>query len=159
MRKRKNILGIKKRVILARFDFNSIVMEAIDENDEKSLDKQNEKDNINYFFNNLCLKNKDIVLYGEINLEDKKDIKYLEKYKNIICNPDAISNWIESNFDYEKGTITSNCEGIYKGYQTWQFLKWFKYNYCLIGKPKRILIYHYPTDIIRKNAPQWFTNS
>ena len=48
MRKRKNILGIKKRVILARFDFNSIVMEAIDENDEKSLDKQSEKDNINY---------------------------------------------------------------------------------------------------------------
>ena len=98
-------------------------MEAIDENDEKSLDKQSEKDNINYFFNNLCLKNKDIVLYGEINLEDKKDIKYLEKYKNIICNPDAISNWIKSNFDYEKGTIASNCEGIYKGYQTWQFLK------------------------------------
>ena len=92
MRKQKNILGIKKRVILARFDFNSIVMEAIDENDEKSLDKQSEKDNINYFFNNLCLKNKDIVLYGEINLEDKKDIKYLEKYKNIICNPDGFSN-------------------------------------------------------------------
>ena len=84
---------------------------------------------------------------------------YYEKYKNIICNPDAISNWIESNFNYENGTITSNSEGIYKGYQTWQFLKWFKYNYCLIGKPKRILIYHYPTNIIRKNAPQWFTNS
>lgn len=159
MRKQMNILGIKKRVILARFDFNSIVMEAIDENAEKSLDKQSEKDNINYFFNNLCLKSKDIVLYGEINLENKKDIKYLEKYKNIICNPDAITNWIKSNFNYEKGTITSNDEGLYKGYQTWQFLKWFKYNYCLIGKPKRILIYYYPTNIIRKNAPQWFTNS
>lgn len=153
MRKQMNILGIKKRVILARFDFNSIVMEAIDENAEKSLDKQSEKDNINYFFNNFCLKSKDIVLYGEINLDDKKDIKYLEKYKNILCNPDAITNWIKSNFNYEKGTITSNNEGIYKGYQTWQFLKWFKYNYCLIGKPKRILIYHYPTNIIRKNAP------
>ena len=60
---------------------------------------------------------------------------------------------------YEKGTITSNDEGIYQGYQTYQVLKWFMYNYCLIGKPKRILIYHYPTNIIRKDAPQWFINS
>ncbi len=159
MRKQMNILGIKKRVILARFEFNSIVMEAIDEDAEKALDKQSEKDNINYFFNNLCLKSKDIVLYGEINLNNKKDIQCLEKYKNILCNPDSIFNWIKSNFDYENSTITSNDEGIYQGYQTYQVLKWFMYNYCLIGKPKRILIYHYPTNIIRKNAPQWFINS
>ena len=72
MRKQMNILGIKKRVILARFEFNSIVMEAIDEDAEKALDKQSEKNNINYFFNNLCLKGKDIVLYGEINLNNKR---------------------------------------------------------------------------------------
>ena len=49
-------------------------------------------------------------------------------------------NPIHSNYDFDEGNVT--IEGnIAKMYSCYDVVKWFKYNYVLIGKPNRILIY------------------
>lgn len=123
-----------------------VFMEAIDETTENNLDKQNKlKHSISYNSSKGVITEQDIYLYGEINLNDKNDINYLNKFKNAILNPYDISSFIYSNFNYETGDVEANEDGIYKGYQIMNdTLKWFKFNHCIIGKPSRIIIYKYP---------------
>lgn len=80
----------------------------------------------------------DIYLYGEVDFDNIDDLKYIEKFKLLFNEPN--SNWIQSNFDFDKGCFTTK-EGIAKGSPTLDPIKWFKYNYVLIGKPQSIIVY------------------
>lgn len=143
-----NLFNRRQRVMLSRSDKKDygVFMEAISESTEINLDRQNKvKNSITYAASKGVVTNNDIYLYGEINLDNKKDIKYLKKFSSAILNPYDISNFIYSNFNYDTGDVFADDNGIYKGYQIMnEPIKWFKFNYCILGKPKRIIIYKYP---------------
>ena len=150
MKGTKNLFNTQKQVLLSRSDKKEygVFMEIISEKTEKELDRQMNIYN-SFTYNNLHgkqIKSSSVYLYGEVNLDSKKDINYLLKFKNAILNPFDSGNCYYTSFDYETGEIQYNeqkqaylCVNFIDDY-----LKWFKYNYCIIGKPKRIIIYKYP---------------
>lgn len=134
MLKEINILGTKKKVIVARFDKSTIaIMKPIDEKIEDHINKLNPYDAGKEFVD----KNR-IYIYGEVDLNNDEDCKLI---KNLFPMHDSImGNQIHANFDYETGTV-SPIDGNIRWTIEVDPFKWFKYNYCLIGKPKRIIVY------------------
>lgn len=118
-----------------------MIMESITKEQEERIDKSK------IYFGEIryerpdkhIIQARNIYLYGEVNVNDKSDIDLIKKFD--LVDPDH--NWIDSNFNFEEGTCTT-IEGIRKGYDTWDPVKWFLYNYCLLGKPERVIIYNYP---------------
>lgn len=133
--KKINLLGIRKRAILCRIKAISVVdlvvMQPITKEDEEYID-ENEEIVIN---NNTVIKH-NIYCYGEINLSSVDDVEYIKKFNLIDSEEGGI---IHSNFNYEEGC--AEIEKVAKTYPTFNPIDWFKYNYCLIGKPERIIIY------------------
>ena len=84
------------------------------------------------------IKDSDILIYGEININDPHDVEIIKHFN--IKNEEINSNFVHSNFDFENGCFTTK-EGFAKTYPTSDALLWFKYNYVLLGKPKRIIVY------------------
>lgn len=82
---------------------------------------------------------KDIYLYGEVDFDNNDDVNNIERF-NLINSDINACNWIYSNFNFKKGCFTT-IDGVVKGYPTWNALKWFMYNYVLLGKPQRIIVY------------------
>lgn len=153
MAKTKCLFNTQKKVILSRSDKGNygVFMEAISEEIEKGIDKQND---LHGSFQYKTLKgqiatNSNTYLYGEINLNNPKDIAYLERFSKVILNPYDYHNWYYTSFNYDTGYIKANEEGIFKGINfIADPVKWFKYQYCILGKPKRIIIYK--NTIIRR---------
>lgn len=128
--------GIRKKVILSRIKqmgrYIYTVLRPITEEEEKFID-------INEFikFDNTTIDKQNIYCYGVIDINNKQDINYIDKF-NLINLDDE--NFVHSNFDYENGTVQIDNNVVLK-HPTWDNIKWFKYNYLLIGKPKRVIIY------------------
>ena len=136
MAKVMNLFGIREKAILSRTknlgNYIYVVMKSITKEDEKTLDNE-EEININ---GNIITKD-DIYCYGEFDVTNPEDINYVKKFN--IINLDN-NNQVHSNFDFETGEVI--IEGnIAKMYDCYDVVKWFKYNYLLIGKPNRIIIY------------------
>lgn len=114
-----------------------VIMEAITEEEEQRIDKSKDYyGSIRYNKNNLVIDSKDIYLYGEVNLNDENDINFIKRF--YLINPET--SFIYSNFDYDRGVYTTvNLKP--RWCTTFDAIKWFKYNHCLIGKPNRIIIY------------------
>lgn len=132
--KELNLLGIRNKAILCRT--NGIgeptftVMYPLTAEQEKQLDKYE-----NTTINERRITRKSIYIYGEVNLNNQSDLDAIKKLN--IGNADG--NHIHSNFDYERGIVTY--EDTVKFKLTWDAIEWFKYNYCMLGKPERIVIY------------------
>lgn len=140
--KTRNVLGTKKKVILNHSNSELLFMESITEKEEEIIDNSL-KDYISPRFSldeNLILYPSDIYLYGSIDLNDEHDVNLLLS-KDIISENILEAAIIDSNFNYEKGTITSDENDRFLYHNTWDKFNWFKYNYCLLGKPERIIIY------------------
>lgn len=144
-----NVLGIRRKMILCRIKgvkdkcFN-VYVEKITKEQEDNIDKAvNKYGEIKYKINDkILIGAKDIYLYGEININDNNDLNQIKK-----CNLiDDNGGTIYSNFDYEKGKVTVY-DNIIRYYNTWNTINWFKFCYCLIGKPERIIIYRMPVNI------------
>lgn len=139
MAKILNLLGIRKKAILCRTKVggNSIytVMRPITKEQEKELD-----DNERLIIDNITISKDNIYCYGEFDVNNDEDLNYIKKFN--IINLDE-ENSIHSNLDFETGevTIEGNLAKIYCCYDP---IKWFKYQYLLIGKPNRIIIYKCP---------------
>lgn len=146
--KRIKILGKTKSQILSRFNQDSkipcIVLKPITQELENKIDAIIKYGGSVEIEHNHYITKNEIYVYGDINLKSKADIEYLSKFKKIILNPYTMCTFIPSSFNYEEGEYTE-INGIAKGsnFQS-DFLAWFKWNYCLIGKPNKIIIYHYP---------------
>ena len=130
------LFGIRKKAILCRIkylgDYVYTVMREITDKQEQELD---DLESIN--IDNKVVTKEDIYCYGQIDVNNEEDINYIKKFN--IINLDS-ENSIHSGYDYEKGEVVIE-NNIAKKHSTWNPIEWFKYNYLLIGKPKRIIIY------------------
>ena len=139
-----NLLGIRKKITLCRINdiktkFITVIMESITEEQEAHLDRTAKKEGALKFYHpdGFVIEAKHIYLYGEVDFDNSEDIKNIERF-NLINNEEG--NFIHSNFDYDKG-IAISTELKFKEYPTWNPVLWFKYCYCIIGKPQRIIVY------------------
>ncbi len=119
----------------------TIVMESITEKDEEKIDKSviyyNE---IRYVKDeNTIIRAKDIYLYGKVDFDNDDDLDFIEKF-NLINSSIKDNNMMHANFNYDNGTCTT-INGVIKTTSTWDAIEWFMYNYVLIGKPERIIVY------------------
>lgn len=128
--------GIRKRAILCRSNDvikTVIVMIPITEEQEKEID-----DNGYINVDGLKINASNIYCYGNIDINNNEDLKSIEKFDLIGKGDD--DNYIYSNYNYEKGIVEYD-SNVPKTYPINNTIEWFKYNYLLIGKPERILIY------------------
>lgn len=152
-----NLFGIRKKgTILCHFDVGSnrttVIIEPITEKQEERIEKSKL-----YYGSIKFIKNKDIVipakdiyLYGDVDITSEEDIKYINKF-NLISD---LGDWFYSKFNYNTGDIFSD-EGIFKGYTTFNALDRFKLCHCMIGKPKKVIVYKIDDRFLRKI---WFEN-
>ena len=136
MAKVLNLLGIRKKAILCRIkalgNFNYTVMRSITEAQEKELD-----DTEQLTIDGNIITKDNIYCYGQFDINNDEDINYVKKFN--IINFDE-SNPVYSGYNFVDGSVT--IEGnIAKTYSCYNTVEWFKYNYLLIGKPNRIIIY------------------
>lgn len=115
-------------------------MEAIDDSQEDRIDKSAK------YFGKMRHTSRDgkthipaeqIYMYGEVNLDDPKNIRMIEDMN--LVDPD-LRSWMPVDFNYNKGIVTQK-QDIAKMSPTRDAVLWFKYVHCMIGKPKRIIVY------------------
>lgn len=160
--KSMNIMGIRRRVVLNHSDkHGKIILQILTDKEEEQIDNSIIKyGELTYLLDNkIKVRAKDIYLYGDINLENQEDVKLLEKFNKIICDEYAASNFIYSNIDYKTGKVYSDKRGIYLGYNCMNWNKWFNFNYLLLGKPKKIIIYNISKNIIKQDVNWAIRNS
>ena len=138
-----NLLGIRTKAILSRTKVggNNIytVMRPITKEQEKELDDKERLE-----IDGFVISKDNIYCYGEFNVNNDEDLNYIKKFN--IINLDE-ENSIYSNLDFETGEVT--IEGnLAKVYCCYDPIKWFKYQYLLIGKPNRIIIYKCPKHFL-----------
>lgn len=130
-----NLLGIRKLTPICHFEkiTDFAVMRPISEEDEKNIDK-----GLRYNTGKEYIDKDRIYMYGEIDFNNKKDIELIKNKK--LLSPEIMSNFIYNTFDYVTGTATP-IDNKYKFTIEINPINWFKYHHCLIGKPKRIIVY------------------
>lgn len=135
-----SLLGLRKSTLLFHIRRNDrTVSQTIIRELTPELEEQCENKNLNYIHisDKFSLDKRHILLYGEIDLNSPIDIQQIKEFCYI---PEDYDAYVHSNFNYDFGEFTT-IGGIAKSHITYDPLLWFKYNYCLIGKPKKILIY------------------
>lgn len=136
-----NLNGINKKTILSTFNdkgiLTKVMMMPITEADEKFID-----DNQYFEIGKNTIQKAQIYLYGEVNFSED-DLNKIDK-TNIVPED---GGWIYSNLDLEKGIVTFEGK-VPKQYPTFDTIVWFEYNYLLIGKPKRIIIFKCPKTTV-----------
>lgn len=139
---KRNIMKIRSSVIMNRFRNEYLVMEPLSIEEEQLIDKSAEIEEEMYFVtkNGIRIPSKDIFLYGEVDVNNHADAELLRKTQIITQELNLAAN-IPNNFDYETGDVFSDNNGIFKRHDTWDKIKWFKFNHLLLGKPERIIIY------------------
>ena len=137
-----NLLGIRKRAMLLHsktpHGIELTIMEPITEDEEIRIDKSSDYfGEIQHQSKHGTIRQRDIYLYGVIDFNSEEDLKIIKRFN--LVDPD-LESFIYTNFNYDKG-VTTTTEGVTKISPCIDPIEWFKYNYCLIGKPKRIIVY------------------
>lgn len=155
-----NIMGIRSSVILNRFKTDWLVMEEITEEQEKQIEARKKCYDDGFYVtkNNIKVSDKDIFLYGEIDVTAHDDLELLRDAEIITQNVNQAAN-IPSNFCYETGFVYPNKDGIIKTYDTWNKIAWFTFNHLLLGKPKRVIIYRISKFYVPRNRGTRYSNS
>lgn len=145
MKKEIPIEGNAQRVVLCHSNNGGnktiyTVMEALSKKDEDNIEELIKHKRHIYFKNvfGQIIDEQAILLYGDIDINNKKDRAEIEALK--LINKDY-GNWVPTSFNYEKSTIIE-VDGVVKEYTTFNSILNFKYCHSLIGKPKRIIIYN-----------------
>lgn len=139
--KEYNLLGLRKSTTLFLFRYANgkiskiVTLRPLSENEEK----QCEDDNTPYIEldNGVHIKKNRVILYGDIDITNKNDLNSIAYYCYI---PEDYDARLHAYFNYDKGSFTTK-DGVAKDTITYDPILWFKYNHCLIGKPKKVLIY------------------
>ena len=138
----KNIMGIRSKVIMNRTHENYLVMQAITKEEEAAIDNAIDTDDTIKFVleGKYVIPGRDIFLYGHVDVNNRDDLEVIKNAKIITEEINRVAN-IPSNFCYKTGNVYSDKEGIFRCHDTWNKVKWFKFNHLLLGKPERIIIY------------------
>lgn len=118
-----------------------IIMIEINEKEEEQLD--NIKDEIIKFTSGdkiFKISNKNIICYGEINLEDENNVNLISNF-NFLNYLGSTGVSFVSNYNYKTHSCTSpkrKCLWT----ETWNPLDLFKFAHASLGKPKRILLFN-----------------
>lgn len=131
------LLGIREKTSLCRIsklkDNYTILLRILTKDEEKEID-----DNQRIIIDNVAISKDNILCYGEINLDVEDDYRFIENLN--LINDSDIGNCIPSSIDWNKGVAYTDTN-VLRYVPTWDIMKWFEYNYMLIGRPKRIIIY------------------
>lgn len=147
MIKQFEILGSKKRTVLYRSSdkrrFEYVIMQPITIEEEQDIERSKEETDHFSFYpaDNVGVYDKNIFCYGSIDFHNEDDIKVINDANILDMNIMNKSDYIPKYFDYENGIIATDEKGILISSPTWNKIEWFKYNYCLLGKPERVIIY------------------
>lgn len=139
-----SVLGTLKRVVLCHSNnFGRklyTVMESLSKEDEDNIEELIAHRRHIYFKNAFggIVDETAILTYGEINITKQNDLNTIKDLK--LINQD-FGNWVPSNFNYNDATVRTE-GGIVKEYTTFDPILNFKYCYCRLGKPKRVIIYN-----------------
>ena len=147
-----NIMGIRSKVILNRTLGNYLVMQSITEEEENAIDNAMDSEDVIKFVleEKYVIPIKDIFLYGHVDITNKDDIQVIKNSKIITEEINGAAN-IPSRFSYKSGEVYSDKEGIFRCHDTWDKIKWFKFNHILLGKPERIIIYKINKNHVPRN--------
>lgn len=134
-----NLLGKMKRVALSHIKgkFKEVViMQPLTDDMYKSI-KQSGRIVITNPYNNEVdyVSMDDVFCYGSIDFTAEEcDIIRKQNYM------DYEQSFIHSNFNYDRPIIDVDIHNPKMRYPK-DALEWFKYNYCLIGKPKYFIVF------------------
>ena len=155
-----NIMGIRSKVILNRTLGNYLVMQSITEEEENAIDNAMDSEDVIKFVleEKYVIPIKDIFLYGHVDITNKEDIQVIKNSKIITEEINGAAN-IPSRFSYKSGEVYSDREGIFRCHDTWDKIKWFKFNHVLLGKPERVIIYKINKNHVPRNRSTIKRNS
>lgn len=147
-----NIMGIRSKVILNKTLENYLIMQSISEEEETAIDNAMDSDDVIKFVleGKYVISIKDIFLYGHVDITNKDDIQVIKNSKIITEEVNGAAN-VPSKFSYKSGEVYSDKEGIFRCHDTWDKIKWFKFNHILLGKPERIIIYKINKKHVSRN--------
>ena len=86
-----------------------------------------------------------ILLYGDVELNNREFIDYIRNL-DIINSED--NPWYRTDVNFTTGVVDK--EKVRKWSFTTNPLTWFEYNYMLIGRPNKIIIYECPSNFKRE---------
>lgn len=135
------ILGLHPYSILFRTEDTNAkcrILMPISEKQEKEL----EENSFLQLPNGFIIKGEKVVTYGEHNINTDEGKNYIDSIN--ICSKDS-DNWIYTDINFKTGEVFER-DGKFYQTTTWNNVIWFKYNLCLIGNPKRVLIF----DVVKK---------
>ena len=155
-----NIMGIRSKVILNRTLGNYLVMQSITEEEETAIDNAMDSEDVIKFVleEKYVIPIRDIFLYGHVDITNKDDIQVIKNSKIITEEVNGAAN-IPSKFSYKSGEVYSDKEGIFRCHDTWDKIKWFKFNHVLLGKPERVIIYKINKNHVPRNRSTIKRNS
>ena len=157
--KTRTLLGTRKRAIVNRFENYVVVIEPISSATVTKMENQqltNGSATYEAIFD-VHIPSYDVLLYGNINFRNKKDIKLLKRFEGRLWDIMDVSHFIYTNINFDMGYISKeNNDDKYKGYTCTNIVDWIKYNYMLIGNPKYVCIYRYPIGKFVINCPAFF---
>ena len=142
-----NVFGIRKRVILNRFENAYVIMEGINDEQYKKL-KDEKMLKVNVHLNLM------IVIYGDVNLKNPNDCSLLKKMKNKLLGDSP--HFIHTQIDYKTGDIYP-CEEreSYLMTETFDVIKWIRYNLLYLGNPENIIVYKVPMRYVKDHCPAY----
>lgn len=150
-----NIFGIRKRVILNHFENGYVIMEAItDEQHKKLKDEKNAKGQCSFKSDDCYIAPADIIVYGDVNLKNPNDCSILKKMKSKLLSD--YPHFIHTQIDYKTGDIYP-CEErqSYLMTETFDVIKWIKYNLLYLGNPENIIVYKVPIRYVKEHCPAY----
>lgn len=152
------ILGLRNRTLLDHFRNTCVFMESItgDESSDLSANcKRYGKTGFHLKDKNIDIPSTDVILFGDININNKEDIKLLKQFEDKLWVLDYFQphlRYLDVNF--KNGELTPYFNGLEKGYKSkevYDIIEWVKYNLLLLGYPKNIVIYKVKTNDIRRS--------
>lgn len=143
-----NLLGTIKRALISRFDSKgfstNVFIAPITEAQEIALDN-NRKIQIDGLG---AISRGDTYLYGEVDLDKQDDIDEIKRNDLFMYDGKGM---IYTNFNYDKANFrlqevhlsSEIVERRPKLSPCSDAVQWFKFKYCLIGKPQRVVVFRY----------------
>jgi hypothetical protein len=103
---------------------------------EKELD-ENEALCLGEDCNNLTIDKRSTICYGEVDIDNEEDADAIKKFG--LLGSGETDNMVYSNVDYKTGVCTF--DNVPKQFPTSDDILWYRHNACLIGNPKRVVIF------------------